>query len=80
VAEAAVLGVPDDRLGEEVLAVVSLEAGATADPETLIEYCKEHLAAYKYPRRIDLRDELPKSGTGKILKLDLKTELLGANG
>jgi long-chain acyl-CoA synthetase len=80
VAEAAVIGVPDERLGEEVLAVVSLKPGAEADSESLIEYCREHLAAYKYPRRIDLRGALPKSGTGKILKLDLKSELLGSRG
>jgi long-chain acyl-CoA synthetase len=75
VGEAAVLGVPDERLGEEVLAVVSLKAGASAEPEELIEYCKEHLAAYKYPRVIDLRDTLPKSSTGKILKLELRNQL-----
>jgi long-chain acyl-CoA synthetase len=75
VAEAAVLGVPDDRLGEEVMAVVSLRPGARADADELIGYCREHLAAYKYPRVVVLRDELPKSGTGKILKLELREQL-----
>jgi long-chain acyl-CoA synthetase len=73
--EAAVLGIPDERLGEEVLAVVSLKPGASARPEELIEFCKQHLAAYKYPRVIDLREQLPKSGTGKILKLELRSTL-----
>jgi long-chain acyl-CoA synthetase len=75
VSEAAVLGVPDDRLGEEVMAVVSLRPGAQTDADELVAYCREHLAAYKYPRTVVLRDDLPKSATGKILKLELREEL-----
>ena len=73
--EAAVLGMPDPRLGEEVMAFVSLRAGAEAEPEEIIAFVKERVAAYKYPRRVEIRDVLPKGPTGKILKVDLKREL-----
>ncbi|MGP8297998.1 long-chain-fatty-acid--CoA ligase [Streptomyces inhibens] len=72
VAEAAVIGRPDDRLGEEVVAVVSLKPGAQATAEDLAAHCKRQLAAYKYPREIHLVDELPKGPTGKILKKELR--------
>jgi long-chain acyl-CoA synthetase len=68
VAEAAVIGVPDERLGEEVAAAVTLKPGHTATPEELRDLVKSQLAAYKYPRRVWLVDELPKGDTGKILK------------
>ncbi len=72
VAEAAVIGVPHDSHGEEVKAVLALKEGATATPEEIIAYCKEHLAAYKYPRLVEIRDALPKGPTGKILKRELR--------
>jgi long-chain acyl-CoA synthetase len=68
VAAAAVIGVPDPRLGEEVMAVVSLEPGAAATEEELIGYCKERLASYKYPRQVRFLDALPVGPTGKIEK------------
>ena len=68
VAEAAVLGAPHVELGEEVVAFATLRPGASARPDELIEHCRERLAAYKYPRRVVILDELPKSGTGKVLK------------
>ena len=68
VAEAAVIGIPDDRLGEEVMAVVTLRPGASLTAPELIAYCKERIAAYKYPRVIEFRDELPKNAMGKIMK------------
>jgi long-chain acyl-CoA synthetase len=75
VAEAAVVGVPDADLGEQVAAFVSLKTGAHADAEELLAYCKEHLASYKYPRRVTILSELPKGPTGKIAKTELqKTE------
>jgi long-chain acyl-CoA synthetase len=73
VAEAAVIGRPDEKLGEEVVAVVALKAGAEATPDELIAYCKERMAAYKYPREVRLVPELPKGPTGKILKKELRT-------
>jgi long-chain acyl-CoA synthetase len=68
VAEAAVIGVPDQLLGEEIAAVVKLKPGASADPGELREHVKSQLAAYKYPRHVWIVDELPHGGSGKILK------------
>ncbi len=68
VAEAAVIGVTDDLLGEEVAAVVTLKPGASATPEALREHVKGQLAAYKYPRYVWIVAELPHGDTGKILK------------
>ena len=68
VLEAAVLGTPHETLGEEVVAVVVPRPGASVTPDELQAWTKERVAAYKYPRRIVLVDELPKSPTGKILK------------
>jgi long-chain acyl-CoA synthetase len=72
VSEAAVIGKPDDKLGEEVVAIVALREGADVPPDELKAYCKERLAAYKYPREIRIVDELPKGPTGKILKKELR--------
>ena len=70
--EAAVIGVSNDRYGEEIKAIVSLKANHDVLPEQLIDYCKQHVAAYKYPRIIEIRDELPKGPTGKLLKRALR--------
>jgi long-chain acyl-CoA synthetase len=75
VAEAAVIGLPDEKFGEEVHAVVAPKPGETIDPEELIAFVKERVAAYKYPRAIDIVKELPKGPTGKILKRDIKANL-----
>jgi len=72
VAEAAVIGIPHESHGEEVKAVIAFKAGHTATEDEIIAYCKEKLAAYKYPRVIEVRDALPKGPTGKILKRELK--------
>ena len=72
VSEAAVIGKADDRLGEEVVAVVALRPGARATEDDVIAYCKDRLAAYKYPREVRFVTELPKGTTGKILKRDLR--------
>jgi long-chain acyl-CoA synthetase len=68
VIEAAVVGVPDRTLGEEVAALVVLRPGATVTPDELTQWTKERVAAYKYPRRIVVVDGLPKGPTGKVLK------------
>ena len=72
VAEAAVIGRQDPKLGEEVVAIVALKPGAAADEQELIGFAKERLAAYKYPREVRIVDELPKGATGKILKKELR--------
>jgi long-chain acyl-CoA synthetase len=72
VAEAAVVGTPDERLGEEVVAYVTVRDGATAEPTELVEFCKQRLAAYKYPRVVHILDELPRNATGKVLKTELR--------
>jgi long-chain acyl-CoA synthetase len=68
VAEAAVVGTPDALLGEEIAAFVTLRPGASADGPELVSFCRERLAAFKYPRRVSIVAELPKSATGKVLK------------
>jgi long-chain acyl-CoA synthetase len=70
--EAAVIGKPDERLGEEVVAVVVRRAGSEVNGEEVIAYCRERLAAYKYPREIRFMTELPKGPSGKILKAALR--------
>jgi long-chain acyl-CoA synthetase len=70
--EAAVIGVAHDELGEEVAAAVSLKEGTEATPDEIRSYVKERVAAYKYPRRIWIEDELPKTATGKILKREIE--------
>ncbi len=72
VQEAAVVGVPDEALGEEVGAAVVLCKGESLSADELKAYIKEQLAAYKYPRRIWFVDELPKGPTGKILKREIE--------
>jgi len=71
VLEAAVIGVPNAELGEEVGAAVTLKPGAAVSPDELREHVKGQVAAYKYPRHVWLVDELPKGPTGKILKREI---------
>jgi len=72
VREVAVVGVPDEYRGESVKAYVSLKPGVSATEEELIDYAREQMAAYKYPRSIEFLDELPKTTTGKILRRELR--------
>src|SRR6266508_1946205 len=72
VAEAAVVGVPDASLGEEVGAAVVLKPGAVATAEDIQDYVKRQVAAYKYPRHVWILDALPKTPTGKILKREIR--------
>ena len=74
VLEAAVYGVPDDKWGEAVHATVVPRAEhSNVSPDTLIEFCREHIAGYKVPKGIEIRqDPLPKSGPGKVLKRELR--------
>ncbi len=78
VLEAAVVGVPDDALGEEVAALVVLRPGARVAEDELRTWARERVAAYKYPRRIAVVDALPKGPTGKILKREIDRSALVA--
>ncbi len=71
VGEVAVIGTPHEALGEEVAAVVALKPGAEATPDELRDFVKTRVAAYKYPRFVELVDALPKGPTGKILKREI---------
>jgi long-chain acyl-CoA synthetase len=73
VAEAAVVGVPHESHGEEVKAFVARKPGAAATEQEIVEFCRERMAAYKYPRLVEFRDTLPKGPTGKILKRELRS-------
>ncbi|MGW7275246.1 class I adenylate-forming enzyme family protein [Streptomyces sp. NPDC054864] len=73
VREAAVIGVPDSYRGETVKAFVSLRPEADVTPDDLAAYCKERLAAYKYPRAVEILPELPKTTSGKILRRELRS-------
>ncbi len=72
VREAAVVGLPDDEWGEEVGAAVTLKDGESATPDELRAFVKDQVAAYKYPRKVWLVEDLPKGPTGKILKREIE--------
>jgi long-chain acyl-CoA synthetase len=69
---AAVVGIPHEALGEEVKAFVILKEGQSVGEQELIAWCREHMAAYKYPRHIEFCQSLPMTATGKILKRELR--------
>jgi long-chain acyl-CoA synthetase len=68
VSEVAVVGKPDHKYGQEIVAVISLRAGTSVTSEDIISYAKGSLSAYKYPREVRILEALPKTATGKILK------------
>jgi acyl-CoA synthetase (AMP-forming)/AMP-acid ligase II len=72
VMEVAVIGVPDEKWGETVKAVVALNPGAEATEDELIAWCRESLASFKRPKSVDVLEALPRNPTGKILKRDLR--------
>jgi HIP---CoA ligase len=72
IAQVAVIGVPDERMGEVGLAFVVPRPGAAIDPHELVEWSRAHMANYKAPRRVVLVDELPLNATGKVLKFELR--------
>jgi long-chain acyl-CoA synthetase len=72
VREAAVVGEPDEYRGETVAAYVSLRPGHDVPADDLVDHCRQRLAAYKSPRRVEIIDELPKTLSGKILRRELR--------
>ena len=70
--DVAVIGVPDDKFGEALLACVALAPGQSLTEEAMIEFCRPHLAGYKIPRRLQLMDALPRNPSGKIMKRKLR--------
>ena len=72
---ASVIGVPHDQHGEEIKAFIVLNEGEPTTPEEIVSWSKEQMAAYKYPRIVDIRTNLPMTATGKILKKELKAEV-----
>ncbi|MCW2586639.1 MAG: AMP-dependent synthetase and ligase, partial [Frankiales bacterium] len=74
VAEVAVIGVPSEKWGETIKALVVLADGAAATEEELIKHCKAGLAGYKSPTSVEFRDAIPRTATGKIQKFKLREQ------
>jgi long-chain acyl-CoA synthetase len=74
VREAAVVGIADEYRGETVKAFVALKEGDEVSENELVSYCKERMADYKYPRKVEFLEEIPKTATGKFLRRELRDE------
>ena len=72
IAQVAVVGVPDERMGEVGVAFVVPVADTTVDPDEVIAWSREHMANYKVPRRVEIIDALPLNASGKVLKFELR--------
>jgi acyl-CoA synthetase (AMP-forming)/AMP-acid ligase II len=79
VVEVAVIGVPDERWGETVKALVVRRGGTSLEPEELIAFARQRLAGYKLPRSVDFVEELPRTPSGKVLKRDLRARFRAAS-
>src|SRR5262249_42776611 len=72
IAQAAVVGVPDARLGEVGMAFVVPRAGVKLAPDDVVAWSREHMANFKVPRAVEVVDELPHNASGKVLKYELR--------
>ncbi len=77
VGQVAVVGMPDDRLGEVGVAFVVPRSGQTVDPDELVAWCRDHMANFKVPRSVRVVDSLPLNPTGKVMKFELRAQLNG---
>jgi long-chain acyl-CoA synthetase len=75
-----VIGLPDEKRGETVKAFIVLKEGQNATPEEIIAFCRERMAAYKAPRTVEFKADLPKSLIGKVLRRVLREEELLKKG
>jgi acyl-CoA synthetase (AMP-forming)/AMP-acid ligase II len=80
VAEVAVVGIPDERLGEVGIAFVVERHGANVDPDALVAWCREKMANFKAPRSVTVVESLPRNASGKVLKFELREFALEAGG
>ncbi|MNP30428.1 Long-chain-fatty-acid--CoA ligase FadD13 [compost metagenome] len=78
VAQCAVIGIPSEKWGESVHAVVVLRADASASADDIVAHCRESIAGYKCPRSVEFRVVLPLSGVGKVLKTELRKPFLAS--
>ncbi|HVP85975.1 MAG TPA: hypothetical protein VMS78_14740, partial [Rhizomicrobium sp.] len=74
VAEVAVIAVPDEKWGEAVKAIVVPKSGTRPDAQAIIEFTRKRIAGYKLPKSVDFVDMLPRNGTGKVLKRELRKQ------
>ena len=80
VQDCAVIGLPDEKWGERVVAVVQTRPGQRADPAELTAFVKQRIGSVKTPKEIHVWDDLPRSKVGKVLKADIKGVLRSADG
>ncbi|MNO71408.1 Long-chain-fatty-acid--CoA ligase [compost metagenome] len=79
-AQSAVIGIPSDKWGETVHAVIVLKPEASVSSDEIVAHCRERIAGYKCPRSLEFRDSLPLSSVGKVLKTDLRKPFWEGHG
>ena len=78
VAQAAVIGIPDERMGEVAMAYIVTKPGSSLSADSIVAWCKQNMANYKVPRRVEIVDAFPLNATGKVMKFVLRERALGA--
>ena len=77
VAQSAVIGIPDERMGEVAMAYIVAKAGSELTAEKVVAWCKQNMSNYKVPRRVEIIDAFPLNATGKVMKFVLRDRALG---